>query len=524
MAGQASISKTPVHEHAAADPPGRPRPRTHAPGLLAGMRIRKKLIFLHTVFSLALAGMLLVALRPAVLAVVTTAEKSQARQLLVLLASASDETRTEQIAALDPQTSYVRIAAATEPGLDDATRSAAYASPGVPVEVPGSGTEPTMAVWLPGGGGGDGRFMLASVRSPQARAEVLQLYGLVTIALLAAYGLVALAVELLVLPRHVYAPIHLLLQADEAVRLGRDDQAIIPDDVIPADEMGEIMRSRNATILKLRVHERALGEAFERIERVAADLKKKNFLLEQAQRNLADADRLRSMGMMSAGIAHELNTPLAVLKGLVERLASDPARGVDEDEAALMARVVGRLERLGESLLDFARVRPPKSAPAALSPLIDEAITLVTIDRRASQLSIANLIEPGCCIVCDADRMVQVLVNLIRNAVDAMVDSTWTDPAIVVRAQRLSRDGSWWRSITITDQGQGLSPEAISTMFEPFTSSKLDAHGTGLGLAVAQGIIHEHGGVILARNRPDRSGAIFEILLPDDPPQADAQP
>src|SRR5690606_36800746 len=93
---------------------------------------------------------------------------------------------------------------------------------------------------------------------------------------------------------------------------------------MPSVELGEIMRSRNESIVRLRRQEAMLNDALERLETVAVELKRKNHLLETARRNLADQDRLASLGMMSAGIAHELNTPLAVLKGQVEGIAADP--------------------------------------------------------------------------------------------------------------------------------------------------------------------------------------------------------
>src|SRR5207248_2138499 len=211
---------------------------------------------------------------------------------------------------------------------------------------------------------------------------------------------------------------------------------------MPADELGEIMRSRNESILKLRRQETALADALSRLEQVANDLKRKNHLLEAARRNLADADRLASLGMMSAGLAHELNTPLTVLKGLVEKLNADPGQGLPAAEAALMLRVVGRLERLGESLLDFARVRPPpdRTTARALAPLNNIFHGRITIDAETS-----------------------------------------------------TKDAHDWVSLTITDTGPGINPDLLSTVFEPFVSTRLDSRGTGLGLAVAEGIVREHG-------------------------------
>jgi signal transduction histidine kinase len=293
------------------------------------------------------------------------------------------------------------------------------------------------------------------------------------------------------------------------VQEGREAEALVAESEMPADELGEIMRSRNRSILALRQHERDLARALSELATAASDLKRKNHLLETAQRNLADADRLASLGIMSAGLAHEINTPLAVAKGLVEKLAARPDRGLDEAEAALLLRVVGRLERLSESLLDFARVRPPHASPERIAPLVDEAWTLVRLDREARQVELDNRVEASVTAHCDADRMVQVLVNLLRNAVDAIGSGV-----IEVDATLASREGREWLSLTIADDGPGIDPEILGRLFEPFASTRLDSRGTGLGLAVSEGIIREHGGVLLARNRERRRGSVFEIVLP----------
>jgi two-component system NtrC family sensor kinase len=251
-------------------------------------------------------------------------------------------------------------------------------------------------------------------------------YILVIVALVAVYALIAVSLEVFVLPRHVYGPIRVLLARTGRCSAGTRVGGAGGRAAIPADEMGEIMRSRNDAIRGIRRQETALARALDELETVAADLKRKNHLLETAKRNLEGADRLMSLGMMSAGIAHELNTPLAVAKGLVERLRADERRSLSRSQADLLGRVIGRLERLSEGLLDFARAREPAYAEAALAPIVEEAITLVRLDRETSGIAIGHEIDPGLRLECDADRMVQVFVNLIRNAVDALRDKAGT--------------------------------------------------------------------------------------------------
>ncbi len=467
-----------------------PYHRARAPrpgGLLGAMRIRKKLIFLHTGFSLGLAAILLIALRPAIAEVVEQAELNEARLVLQFALANPENGRPDPalVAGIGPD-SRVEVGAETELGINPATGARARASPGEPVPAYVRGNLACAVAWVPRGQGGE--FWAATVRIPEARAAVLKLYGLVAAALLAVYALVAAALELFVLPQHVYGPIQRMRDADLALQQGRQDQELIPESEIPADELGEIMRSRNESVRALRRHERALAEA----------------------------NRLASLGMMSAGLAHELNTPLAVLKGLVEKLNTEPGAGVPPAQAALMLRVVGRLERLGESLLDFARVRPARTRPAPIRTVVEEALTLVRLERDSGAAEFVNVLPEDLVVECDADRMVQVFVNLVRNASDAVRSPgrRGQEGRVVIEADTSQREGRSWVTISVTDNGPGIDPEMLERLFEPFASTRLDAHGTGLGLAVAEGIVREHGGLILARNKADGSGAVFEVILP----------
>ena len=502
-----------------------PKPRR---GLLASMRVRKKLIVLHTLFSAILAVILLVTIRPTMIDLLARAEASQSRIVLDAISSGIGRGDPSDLRAaaerLAPNTTLL-IGTADEVGLDTMSSSMALATPGRAV-IATSQRVGTCAILFAPQNGQSVYYVLATPVEGGSEA-ITRLYLLLVVALLSVYALVAVALEALVLPQSVYRPIRKLLAADQAVQEGRPADEIIPNDAIPADELGEIMRSRNEVIQSLRAKERALADALGELERVANDLTRKNHLLETARRNLADADRLASLGMMSAGIAHELNTPLAVLKGMVEQVNAAPRAGIEPAQSALMVRVVARLERLGESLLDFARVRPPRIAPAAIREVVDEAITLVRLDREARDVEFHNTVPAEFLVPCDGDRLVQVFVNLLRNAVDASRAKKYSTSAnfnlltgasslrtVVIEADCAMRDATQWAQIRVMDNGPGIDPSILPHVFEPFSTTRLDARGTGLGLAVSDGIAREHGGLILARNRLDTSGAIFEIVLP----------
>lgn len=483
-------------------------------GLLAGMKIRKKLIVLHTGFSLLLCTILLLALRPAITEVVEVSELAESKALLDMmgpeLAKSRPDDAIESARFELPPNTTLRFGEATALGIPSEVAALATGRPYKAFESPRSVDGPGAVAFQPAAGARNQSFVLLKVTIPGARASVLKLYVILLVALLAVYGLVALALETLVLPANVYGPIKLMLDADRAAREERRESELIESAFIPSDELGEIMSSRNATILRLRAQGRELAEALSRLEVVANDLKSKNHLLETAKRNLADADRLASLGMMSAGIAHELNTPLSVLKGLTTRLHAN-AGVCDPEQAALMRRVVMRIERLSESLLDFARARTTRMEEHALAAIVKEAVTLVALDREAAGVLIEPLVSESIVIECDSDRLLQVFVNLIRNGADA---AKVAKGRVQIQAEQYVRDERSWVSVRIQDDGPGIDPSILPHLFEPFVSTRLDARGTGLGLAVAEGIVKDHGGLILARNRPDASGAEFEVILP----------
>jgi signal transduction histidine kinase len=316
------------------------------------------------------------------------------------------------------------------------------------------------------------------------------------------YLLAVAVLELVIMPRYVYRPLHALLAADEAVRAGNRDGETVPEEAIRNDEIGQIMRSRNSTLEQLRRHEADL-------ERVNEDLRRKNELLETAKKNIADQDRLVSLGMLSASVAHELNTPLAVLHGSIEKLLETVKNPAAQERLARMRRVTERLRRMSESLVDFARVRRQTSEPVQVRPLVEEAWQLVAIDEKARAVRFVNRAAAGDSVTGNPDRLIQLFVNLLRNALHAIESG-----GLVAVETRPVRDAAGsWLEIVVEDDGEGIPEDVLPNIFEAFVTTRLDARGTGLGLTVAEGIAHQHGGSIAAGNRPG-GGARLAVRLP----------
>jgi signal transduction histidine kinase len=303
------------------------------------------------------------------------------------------------------------------------------------------------------------------------------------------YVLAVLLLELVIMPGYVYGPLRKMLEADAATQAGNRDQELIPDEEILDDEIGYLMRSRNKTVAALRRHEDELAAALRRLE---------------------EQDRLVSLGLLSASVAHELNTPLAVLAGSIEKLMETSDDPHTQDRLARMQRVTQRLRRISESLVDFSRVRKQRLEPLGLRQLIEEAWSLVAIDEKASAVDFANEIDQEDRIIGNSDRLAQVFVNLLRNALNAV------EPAhghITVRSRRAERSGEPGIAVRVEDNGPGIPADLLPDIFSAFVTTRLDARGTGLGLTVAEGIVTQHGGTITASNR-NAGGACLEVWLP----------
>jgi signal transduction histidine kinase len=302
------------------------------------------------------------------------------------------------------------------------------------------------------------------------------------------YVLAVLVLESTIMPLYVYRPLRLMLTADQATQRGDREHELIDESAILGDEIGQIMRSRNATVVELRKHEDDL---------------------EQALRKLEAQDRLVSLGLLSASVAHELNTPLTVLQGSIEKLRETTQDPQALDRLARMLRGTQRLRKISEGLVDFARVRKQQTEPVPVRPLVDEAWGLVAIDDRAAEVNFVNSASGEDTVTGNPDRLIQVFVNLLRNALNAVPESG----RIEVKTKKLNRNARQWIAIAVEDTGPGIAADVLPEIFEAFVSTRLDANGTGLGLTVAEGIVHQHGGTISAANRQG-GGACLEVVLP----------
>jgi signal transduction histidine kinase len=326
------------------------------------------------------------------------------------------------------------------------------------------------------------------------------------------YVIAVLILEFAVMRLFIYQPIATLLAVDEATRRGDTKHELVRESQIPADELGQVMRSRNATITKLRAREDDLHRTLKKLEEVAADLRQKNHLLETAKQNIVDQDRLASIGLLSASVAHELNTPLAVLHGSIEKMLEQTKDPTTRERLERMQRVTERLKNMGADLLDFARERSPMVEPVAVQTVIDESWHLVAIDDKSAGVAFSNQTNTDDLALANPDRLVQLFVNLLRNALNA------TPPGGHIQVRSWKEEGgsespAQFICVATEDDGPGIPSDVLPEVFEAFVTTRLDSRGTGLGLTVAEGIAHQHGGSITASNRPE-GGACLTVRLP----------
>lgn len=235
----------------------------------------------------------------------------------------------------------------------------------------------------------------------------------------------------------------------------------------------------------------------------------------QLQEATARKEKLLALGHLAAGVAHEVRNPLSSIKGLARYFAErTPADGEAHQLALVMAREADRLNRVVSELLELVRPAHLKYQSVDLNEVITHSLQLVSQDAASRAISLKFIAQPALCrIQADPDRLKQVLLNLYLNAIHAI----GRDGVITV-AVRECGDGRV--KVSVADSGKGMTAEQLQAIFTPYFTTKAD--GTGLGLAVVQNIVEQHGGTIDAESTPGK-GALFTLYLPVNGQQKDEQ-
>ena len=231
-----------------------------------------------------------------------------------------------------------------------------------------------------------------------------------------------------------------------------------------------------------------------------------------AENRLVQAAKLAAVGEMAAGIAHELNNPLTSVTGFAELVMEDmPDDSPSRADMDLVIRESRRARDVVRRLLDFARQSDSAHASASLNRVVEDVVTLSRHLIHANGVKlILDLQDDLPWVLMDENQMKQVLLNLVHNALQAMPDGGQME-ITTAESQKVGRDGI---TVTVKDNGIGISPENQTRIFEPFFTTKTDHGGTGLGLSVTYGIVSEHGGEIELVSEPGM-GSLFKVWLPN---------
>ena len=253
-----------------------------------------------------------------------------------------------------------------------------------------------------------------------------------------------------------------------------------------------ISRQLATTIEKVRLYEETC--------RAYEDLRK-------TQEQLLQSEKMSAVGQLIAGVAHELNNPLTAILGYAQLLETEGLNTRAQDYVGKLFKQAQRTHRVVQNLLSFARQRKPQRDEVDIRKVLDETLALRDYDLKVNNIAVEKDVpaEPAT-VIADAHQIEQVFLNIINNAVDAILE-TGQNGKLKIRIT--TQNGHV--CTRFSDDGAGIKdPKRI---FDPFYTTKSVGKGTGLGLSICYGIVKEHGGDITANNNPE-GGANIEVRLP----------
>lgn len=243
--------------------------------------------------------------------------------------------------------------------------------------------------------------------------------------------------------------------------------------------------------------------------RLARDYEAQGAELRRTRERASAAERLASLGTLVAGLAHEIGTPMGVIQGHAKLLESSVEGEQAQWRLQTIREQVGRISRIIQSLLNIARPGRGTRTPVALDALLDTTLSFLSEKLKARRVEVVRSYEPVTSVLGDPERLQQLLLNLFLNATDAM-------PGGGELRVRLRPASGGEVEVRVADTGTGIPEADLERVFDPFFTSKPAGEGSGLGLAVAQGIVTDHGGTIEVASEVGK-GTEFRIVLPAQP-------
>jgi two-component system C4-dicarboxylate transport sensor histidine kinase DctB len=245
-----------------------------------------------------------------------------------------------------------------------------------------------------------------------------------------------------------------------------------------------------------------------RLSREMAERERVQKNLAVAEQSLAQSSKLAALGEMSAAVSHELNQPLAAMKTYLAGARLLLNRNRPEEALSAFHRIDDLIERMGaitRQLKSYARKGQDDLTPVDMAEALASALSMMEPQLKARRVKIAKILpDDPVRVMGDRMRIEQVLVNLLRNALDATKSVAEPQIEIILAAGETA-------TLSVRDNGHGI--EEMEALFEPFYTTKSPGDGVGLGLAISSGIVNELGGRLTARNG-ENGGAVFEMQLP----------
>lgn len=258
-------------------------------------------------------------------------------------------------------------------------------------------------------------------------------------------------------------------------------------------------------VLVSAVRDRENGGEGATVHLIARDIEERRRLQEQ----MVQADRLASIGQLSAGVAHEINNPLGVILGYTQLLLRGEAPGSERHrDLKTIEKHVRHCKAIVEDLLKFARRSEPKQEKVDIHRTIEEVLHFFGQNAAGGRIRLESDFDrriPE--VVVDEKKIKQVLLNLLMNARHAVGGEG------TIRVVTRWREGEGKLAVAVEDDGCGIEEKNLPYIFDPFFTTKPTGEGTGLGLSVSYGIVRRHGGEIRVESRPGR-GSVFTVVLP----------
>ncbi|WP_349539028.1 cache domain-containing protein [Sagittula sp. NFXS13] len=335
------------------------------------------------------------------------------------------------------------------------------------------------------------------------------------ITMLAAFaGIVALSAPLFLwLAKGIFAPLERMTQTMQ--RVGEGDLSARNGAVRASNEIGQVAGHLDDLLDQVQDRDNRLrayaSDLTTRVEERTAELQEANAKLEDTWRQLVMSEKLASIGEITAGVAHEINNPVAVIQGNLDVLRDslgERATDVATEIELIDAQVV-RINAIVGKLLQFARPNDFAATTALdLAPVVTDCLVLVGHVLSRSGIDVLTDLPDVPQVVMGRGEMQQVVINLIVNAAQAMGESGQLHLSLA----EAERHGAAGVALIVSDTGPGIPESLLDTVFDPFFTTK-QAEGTGLGLSISQTLVQRAGGRISYRNRPE-GGAEFTVWLP----------